>query len=60
MMRRLSSISRAYYLAMAELKGDIAGYIEALTSFDQVTLADLKDADARYLDPLPLVTIVVD
>jgi len=60
MMRRLSSISRAYYLAMAELAGDLASYVEALTSYDQITLDDLQAVDNHYLRELPLVTVVVD
>ncbi len=60
MMRRLSSISRAYYLAMAELAGDLATYVEALTSYDQITLDDLQAVDNHYLRELPLVTVVVD
>ena len=60
MMRRLSSMGQAYYLAMAELDGDLAGYLEGLTAYDGVTLADLQRVGARYLAPMPLVQVIVD
>jgi predicted Zn-dependent peptidase len=60
MMRRLSSMGQAYYLAMAELEHDIQGYLEALTVYDAVTLDDLQSVTARYLKTMPLVQVVVD
>jgi predicted Zn-dependent peptidase len=60
MMRRLSSMGQAYYLAMAELDHDLGSYLSALTSYDGLTLADLQDAWARYLQPLVMVEVVVD
>jgi zinc protease len=59
LMRHLSSIGRAYYLAMAELDDDLAGYEHAATAYDKVTLADLQRV-AAYLKDLPLVTVVVN
>lgn len=59
MMRRLSSMGQAYYLAMAELDGDIPGYLEAFTAPEAVTLADLAAA-AKYLKGMKLVEVVVD
>ncbi len=60
MMRHLSSIGRAYYLAMAELEDDLPGYENAVKAYDQVTLADLQRVAAAYLKDLPLVTVVVN
>jgi zinc protease len=60
MMRHLSSIGRAYYLGMAELEHDLAGYENAVKAYDQVTLADLQRVAAAYLKDFPLVTVVVD
>ena len=60
MMRRLSSMGQAYYLGMAELDHDLAGYLEATTRYDKVTLQDLVRVAGRYLANLPLVTVVVD
>ena len=60
MMRRLSSMGQAYYLAMAELDGDLAGYLEAVARMQGVTLADLQRVTARYVAPAPLVEVVVD
>jgi len=60
MMRRLSSISQAYYLAMAELDDDPAAYLETFDRLDAVSLEDLQAAASRYLSGLPLVTVVVD
>ena len=59
LMRRLDSISRAYYLAMAELDGDVFAYLSAITAYDDVTLDDLQRA-AGFFSELPLVTVVVD
>ena len=60
MLRRLSSMSQAYYLAMAELENDIAGYLEAVTAYDGVQLADLQRVAGRYLTGMNLVEVVVD
>ena len=60
MMRRLSSMGQAYYLAMAELDDDIPGYLGALTAYDDLTLADLQRAATTYLQTMNLVTVVVD
>lgn len=60
MMRRISSMGQAYYLAMAELDGDLAGYLQGLAAYDHVTLADLRAAADRYLNGRPLVEVVVD
>ncbi|MFO7652582.1 MAG: pitrilysin family protein [Candidatus Krumholzibacteriia bacterium] len=60
MLRRLSSISQAYHLALAELEGDVSRYLDAVSRYDQVTLDDLRRVHARYLAELPLVTVVVD
>ncbi len=60
MMRRLSSMGQAYYLAMAELDHDLPGYLKAVTRYDDVTLDDLVRVSSRYLATLPLVTVVVD
>ncbi|MCP4571531.1 MAG: insulinase family protein [bacterium] len=60
MMRRLSSMGQAYYLAMAELEGDLGAYLDADTVFDGVTLAQVRAAAARYLAAAPLVEVVVD
>ena len=59
LMRRLDSISRAYYLAMAELDGDVSAYLGEIAGYDQVTLADLQRLGA-FFSELPLVTVVVD
>ena len=60
MMRRISSMGQAYYLAMAELDGDIGGYLEAFSAPREVTLTDLTAAARKYLAPLTLVEVVVD
>lgn len=60
MMRRLASISQAYYLAMAELDGDLSSYNRMLTAYDSVDLADLRRVGERYFDTMQLVTVVVD
>jgi predicted Zn-dependent peptidase len=60
MMRHLSSIGRAYYLAMAELEHDLAGYAQAVSAYDKVTLTDLQRVASSYLKDLPLVTVVVN
>jgi zinc protease len=56
MMRRLSSLGQAYYLAMAELDGrtGTAGAGEA------PAVAQLQAAAAKYLDGRPWVEVVVD
>jgi zinc protease len=60
MMRRLSSMGQAYYLAMAELEGDLEAYLGADTVFDGVTLAQVRAAVARYLGGAHLVEVFVD
>ncbi len=60
MMRRLSSISQAYYLAMAELDGDPDRFDELFRRYDAVGLDDLVRVARRYWRDLPLVTVVVD
>ncbi len=60
MMRLLSSMSQAYYLAMAELSGDVTLYGQMLTGYDKLTLDDLQRVWQEYLVGLPLVTVVVD
>ena len=60
MMRRLSSMGQAYYLAMAELEGDIDLYLDALTAYDGITLEDLQGVDQKYLKTMPLVEVVID
>jgi len=60
MMRRLSSLSQAYYLAMAELDGDVGAYLGALSGYDALTVADLRRVGARYLEQMAMVTVVVD
>ena len=60
LMRRLSSMGQAYYLAMAELEGDIPGYLQALNRYEDVTLGDLRRVSDRYLKTMTLVTVVVD
>jgi predicted Zn-dependent peptidase len=59
MMRRLDSISRAYYLSLAELGGDVTDYLEEIPAYDDVTLADLQRV-ATFFSELPLITVVVD
>lgn len=60
MMRRISSMGQAYYLAMAELDGDIPGYLEAFTAPLEVGLDDLTAAAAKYLAPMKQVEVIVD
>ena len=60
MMRLLSSMSQAYYLAMAELDGNVARYGQMLAGYDSLTLADLQRVWNSYLAAQPLVTVVVD
>ena len=60
MMRRLSSMGQAYYLAMAELNHDLPGYLGALAVYDQVTLDDLQLVTDKYFKTMPLVEVVVD
>ncbi len=60
MMRRLSSMGQAYYLAMAELAGDIDIYLDALTAYDGITLEDLRVVDRKYRQAMPLVEVVID
>jgi zinc protease len=60
MMRLLSSMSQAYYLAMAELDGNVARYGQMLEGYDDLTLDDLQRTWRTYLAAQPLVTVVVD
>ena len=60
MMRRLSSMGQAYYLAMAELDHDIEGYLNGLDAYDAVKLADLQRVSGQYLKTMPLVEVVVN
>ncbi len=60
MMRRLSSMGQAYYLAMAELDNDIAGYLNGLSAYDDLQLSDLQRVAATYLKDSPLVEVVVN
>ena len=60
MMRLLSSMSQAYYLAMAELDGNAARYMEMLSGYDALTLDDMQRVGHLYLADLPLVTVIVD
>ena len=53
MMRRLSSLGQAYYLAMAELDGDLAAYGRALAGGSPPSVADLQAAAATYLAGRP-------
>lgn len=59
MMRRLSSVAQAYYMAMAELDGDVAAYLGGLDAYSGVTLGDLVRV-GKYMSGLRLVTVVVD
>lgn len=60
MMRRLSSLGQAYYLAMAELDNDLAAYGRALAGGTPPSVADLQAAAAKYLAGRPRVDVVVD
>jgi zinc protease len=60
MMRRLSSLGQAYYLAMAELDGDLSAYARGLAGGPAPTVADLEAAAAKYLAGRPWVEVVVD
>jgi zinc protease len=60
MLRRLSSMSQAYYLAMAELDGDVTRAMRMLHGYDGISLADLQRVGRTYLAHQPLVTVVVD
>ena len=60
MMRLLSSMSQAYYLAMAELDGNVARYGQMLEGYDRLTLGELQRVWDSYLAGQPLVTVVVD
>ncbi|MFT5232675.1 MAG: zinc protease [Candidatus Krumholzibacteriia bacterium] len=60
MMRRLSSMGQAYYLAMAELEGDIAGYLNGLSVYDDQELSDLQRVAEKYLTSMNMVTVVVN
>lgn len=56
MMRKLSSLGQAYYLAMAELDGQTGEAGAGATP----TVAQLQAAAARYLAGRPWVEVVVD
>ena len=60
MMRRLSSLGQAYYLAMAELDGDLSAYARGLAGGVAPTVEDLRAAAAKYLTGRPWVEVVVD
>lgn len=60
MMRRLSSMGQAYYLAMAELNNDIPSYLNALTVYELVTLESMQAAADKYLKTMLLVEVVAD
>lgn len=60
MMRRLSSISQAYYLSMAELDGDLSAYTNLFDRYDAVTLDQMVRVGNVYLSNLPLITVVVE
>ena len=60
MMRRLSSISQAYYLSMAELDGDLSAYNDLFDRYDAVTLEQMVRVGNVYLSSLPLITVVVE
>lgn len=60
MMRRLSSMGQAYYLAMAELNHDIDGYLQAMSAYDHLQLVDLQRVAQTYLTTMKLVEVTVD
>ncbi len=64
MMRRLSSLGQAYYLAMAELDGRLAAATAAggaASPGDEVpSVAQLQAVAAKYLAGRPWVEVVVD
>lgn len=60
MMRRLASIGQAYYLAMAELDGDVRAYDELFDRYAAVDLQDLRRVGAQYVAGAKFVTVVVD
>jgi zinc protease len=60
MMRRLSSLGQAYYLAMAELDGNVAAYARSSSGAATPTAADLQAAAAKYLLNRPWVEVVVE
>lgn len=60
MMRRLSSLGQAYYLAMAELDGNVAAYARSTSGATTPTAADLQAAAAKYLANRPWVEVVVE
>ena len=53
-------MSQAYYLAMAELDGDVTRAMRMLHGYDGISLADLQRVGRAYLSQQPLVTVVVD
>lgn len=60
MMRRLSSLGQAYYLAMAELDGNAATYARSTSGAATPSVADLQAAAAKYLANRPWVEVVVE
>ena len=60
MMRRLSSIAQAYYLAMSELDGNVGRYLTPFASSDAVTLDDLSRVGRKYFAERAFVTVVAD
>lgn len=61
MMRRLSSLGQAYYLAMAELDGALAATGGAATGGAAApTVEQLQAAAAKYLTGRPWIEVVVD
>lgn len=60
MMRRLSSLGQAYYLAMAELDGDLSAYARGLAGSEAPTPAELQSVAAKYLPGRPWVEVVVE
>ena len=60
MMRRLSSLAQAYYLAMADLDGDVGSYMDVFAKYDAVTLEDLVRVGQAYVSGRPYVTVAVD
>jgi len=60
LMRRLDSISRAFYLAMSELdSGGFQRYSDQIAAYDGVSLADLQRVSS-FFSELSLVTVVVE
>ncbi|MBM4131386.1 insulinase family protein, partial [bacterium] len=60
MMRRLSSLGQAYYLAMAELDGGVATAAAGAPAGAAPTVEQLQAAAAKYLTGRPWIEVVVD